>query len=56
MSRSSLSEEDVKNRYITPAINKAGWETTDYLTPFVKLSQKNKKGELQNEVSQSLAK
>lgn len=43
MSRSSLSEEDVKNRYITPAINKAGWETTDYLTPFVKLSQKNKK-------------
>ena len=24
----SLTEEDIKNRYITPALNKAGWENT----------------------------
>lgn len=26
----NLSEEDVKNRYITPAIQRVGWKSTDY--------------------------
>lgn len=26
----NLSEEDVKNRYITPAIQHVGWNPTDY--------------------------
>lgn len=26
----NLSEEDVKNRYITPAIQRSGWKVTDY--------------------------
>lgn len=34
MVRSLLSEEDVKNRYITPAINKSGWQATDYLMEY----------------------
>ena len=28
--KKSLSEEDIKNRYITPALDKAGWEKTHY--------------------------
>ncbi len=28
--KKSLSEEDIKNRYITPAIENAGWEKTHY--------------------------
>lgn len=28
--KKSLSEEDIKNRYITPALDKAGWEKTYY--------------------------
>lgn len=28
--KKSLSEEDIKNRYITPALDKSGWEKTHY--------------------------
>ena len=28
--KKSLSEEDIKNRYITPALDNAGWEKTHY--------------------------
>lgn len=28
--KKSLSEEDIKNRYITPALDKAGWDKTHY--------------------------
>ena len=28
--KKSLSEEDIKNRYITPAIEKSGWEKSFY--------------------------
>ena len=30
VNKKSLSEEDIKNRYITPAIQNAGWENTHY--------------------------
>lgn len=30
VNKSNLSEEDVKERYITPAIREKGWKPTDY--------------------------
>lgn len=30
VNKSNLSEEDVKERYITPAIREKGWNPTDY--------------------------
>ena len=34
MDKKQLSEEDIKNRFITPAINKAGWHNEEFLMEF----------------------